>query len=79
MGFTVKKGSETRVPRRGSEKGVSRRCLERLNPCRVCPLRLRNRKTLETRNPGIGNQKFSKILGVVTTLIPLCRSIHEKW
>ena len=28
MGFTVKKGSE-KVLRRGSEKGISRRCLER--------------------------------------------------
>ena len=29
MGFTVKKGVLRRVLRRGSEKGVSRRCLER--------------------------------------------------
>ena len=36
--------------------------------------KIRNQKTLETRNPGIGNQKFSKILGVLTTLIPLCMS-----
>ena len=31
-------------------------------------------KHTETRNPGIGNQKFSRILGVLTTLIPLCVS-----
>ena len=35
---------------------------------------LRNQKKLETRNPGIGNQTFSKILGFLTTLIPLCMS-----
>ena len=29
---------------------------------------------IPTRNPGIGNQKFSKILGFLTTLIPLCMS-----
>ena len=66
MGFTVKKDSEIRVLRWGSEKGVSKKCperpLEEYDPLGVHPIFASLQKALETTTAMKGSQ-FGTLLG----------------